>query len=254
VASATANSPAQTGPYQVRVEGGPDLCWQAAGNGSPVTLAPCDSAVQGQQWTLTGDGVLMNGNGYCLEAGTGDRLFIGFDGQCSGAASGQQFVFRGGQLRRRAATDCAAPAGPLVAGTTIVTGACGRPRWSFGPGAAPGAAPKRVTPQVAAAPATKDSAKAGAADTAAAGPTTGQGDGELAVLLTAALLGFGGLLVAVGRRSRRPGRTGTSHRAGVLDHDGRHRLDVTEEARRRRGARPVMDARPTEPFDGSSIR
>jgi hypothetical protein len=111
-----------------------------------------------------------------------------------------------------------------------------------------------VTPQVAAAPATKDSAKAGAADTAAAGPAAGQGDGELAVLMTAGLLGFGGLLVAVGRRSRRPGRTGTNQRAGVLDDDGPYVLDVTEEARRRRAAREVVDARPTETFDGSSIR
>ena len=55
------------GPLQIRAQARPDLCWQAAGNGSPVTLAHCGSA-NGQLWTLTSNGVLMNGNGYCLEA------------------------------------------------------------------------------------------------------------------------------------------------------------------------------------------
>ena len=169
VASAAVASPAQTGPYQVSAGGAPGLCWQAAANGSPVTLEHCDRAAQGQQWTLTSDGVFMNGNGYCLEAGTGDSLFIGFDGQCGGAADGQQWAFSGGQLRSRAGTGCAAPAGPLVPGTAIVTGACGRARWGFGPSPAPAAAPKRGTPQGAARPAAKDSAKAGSADTAVAG-------------------------------------------------------------------------------------
>ena len=57
------------GPVQIDAVGHPRLCWQAGGNGSGVTLERCDPAVAGQQWSLTSDGVLMNGNGYCLEAG-----------------------------------------------------------------------------------------------------------------------------------------------------------------------------------------
>jgi len=56
------------GPVQISALGHPRLCWEAAGNGSAVTLKHCDRMLQGQQWSLTPDGVLMNGNGYCLEA------------------------------------------------------------------------------------------------------------------------------------------------------------------------------------------
>jgi hypothetical protein len=56
------------GPVQISALGHPGLCWQAGGNGSGVTLEHCDRVLQGQQWSLTPDGVLMNGNGYCLEA------------------------------------------------------------------------------------------------------------------------------------------------------------------------------------------
>jgi hypothetical protein len=325
-AAAAVASPGQTGPYPVTAEGTPGLCWQAAGNGSPVTLEHCDQAVQGQQWTLTSNGVFMNGNGYCLEAGTGDRLFIGFDGQCGGTATSQQWAFRGGQLRSRAAAVCAAPAGSLEPGTAIVTGACGRAPWSFGASAAGTPAPKSSPRPVTARPATQPSVKAGSAKSAVTGPAAGQGDGEQAVLMTVGLLVFGGLLVLVGRRSRRGGRTawaartertertggpepagragrsgrtrwaadGTGTEAGGRMRPGaragrsRHRrgadgtgtgtgmggrmrpgaraghlddsgpfvvdvVDVTEEERQRRAARGVVDARPTEPFDVSSI-
>ena len=53
---------------QINPVGHPRLCWQAGGNGSGVTLERCDPAVAGQQWSLTSNGVVMNGNGYCLEA------------------------------------------------------------------------------------------------------------------------------------------------------------------------------------------
>ncbi|HEY2519816.1 MAG TPA: ricin-type beta-trefoil lectin domain protein [Streptosporangiaceae bacterium] len=233
-------APAQTGPYPVSATGRPDLCWQAAGNGSPVTLERCDRVVQGQQWTLTGDGVLMNGDGYCLEAGTGDSLFIGFDGQCGGTTGGQQWALRGGQVRNRAGAGCAAPADSLTPGTAVVTRTCGRAWWGFGPATAPTAAPKRGTPQGAAGPATQPSTKAGAANTAAAGPAAGQGNGRQAVLMTAGLLVFGGLLVLMGRRPRRRARRVAE--AGV-----------TDGVLRRRAAQEVADPRPTEPFDVSSI-
>jgi hypothetical protein len=57
------------GPVQINPVGHPRLCWQAGGNGSGVTLQRCDPALQSQQWSLTSNGVVMNGNGYCLEAG-----------------------------------------------------------------------------------------------------------------------------------------------------------------------------------------
>src|SRR6201996_155644 len=123
------------GPAQINAAGQPGLCWQAEGNGSPVTLEHCDRGVQGQQWTLNGDGVLLNGNGYCLEAGTGDSLFAGFDGQCDGGETGQQWAFSGmtGQLTSRGPAGCAGPDGALEPGTAIVAGACdSAARWSFG--------------------------------------------------------------------------------------------------------------------------
>jgi hypothetical protein len=231
MASAAVAGPAQTGPYPVSAAGGAALCWQAAGNGSAVTLEHCDHTVQGQQWTLTSDGVFKNGNGYCLEAGTGDSLFIGFDGQCGGAAGSQRWTFSGGQLRSQAAAVCAAPAGPLVPGTAIVTTACGRAEWSFGASAAPRSAPKPSTPRVTVRPATQPSVKAGAAKTAVAEPAADQGGGEQAVLMTAGLMVFAALLVLVGRRSRRGGR-GKRVAGGA--------------------GKEAVDSRPTEPFDVSS--
>jgi hypothetical protein len=71
--SARADGPT-IGPVQINPVGHPRLCWQAGGNGSGVTLERCDPAVAGQQWSLTSDGVVMNGNGYCLEAGASVTL------------------------------------------------------------------------------------------------------------------------------------------------------------------------------------
>jgi hypothetical protein len=123
----------------------PGLCWSAGGNGSAVTLERCDAAVQGQQWSLTGDGVVMNGNGYCLEAPAGQlagqALYIDFAGQCAGAAQagdaqgrGQVWRYRSGQLASAGTGACAAAGGPLWPGTEIVRRACpsGAPRWSIG--------------------------------------------------------------------------------------------------------------------------
>ena len=66
--SARASGGTTIGPVPISVLGHPRLCWQAGGNGSAVTLEHCDRMLQGQRWSLTPDGVLMNGNGYCLEA------------------------------------------------------------------------------------------------------------------------------------------------------------------------------------------
>jgi hypothetical protein len=115
---------------------------------------------------------------------------------------------------------------------------------------------------------------------AAAGPAAGQASGGTAALMTGGLLVFGGLLVLAGRRSRRraaggparapegteraAGETGRARSAGAeavrvrgwatgREDDGPYVVDVTEEVRRRRAAPAVVDLRPTEPFDVSSI-
>jgi hypothetical protein len=257
-AAATVASPGPAGPYPVHAAASPGLCWQAAGNGSPVTLETCDQTVQGQQWTLTGNGVFMNGNGYCLEAGTGDRLYLGFDGQCGGTARSQQWAFRDGQWHRRATAVCAAPAGSLAPGTAIVAGACDRASWSFGASAAAASAPAASARPGAARPATQPSEKAHQANTAVAGPAAGQGGGEQAALMTAGLVLFGGLLVLVGWWSRRGRRARVAGPGGLtaggrLDDSGPYVVDVTEEVRRRPPPQSVVDTRPTEPFDVSSI-
>lgn len=101
---------------------------------------------QGQLWTFTGDGVVMNGNGYCLQNGgtagsaraRGASLFLSFSGQCSGAAS-QTWTFSGvsNVITNPAAGLCASPQGGAdVPGAAIVGLPCGRAgsagRWSFG--------------------------------------------------------------------------------------------------------------------------
>ncbi len=136
--------PAQIGPAQINVLGDPGLCWQAGGNGSPITLERCDPAIQGQQWSLTGNGVMMNGNGYCLEAGTGVPvgvpLYIDFAGQCGGS-HGQVWQYRGGTGQLSSTGICAGVGGPISPGAEIVQRACpvwagrepGRAsRWSIG--------------------------------------------------------------------------------------------------------------------------
>ncbi|MGH3160045.1 MAG: hypothetical protein ACRDNF_26205 [Streptosporangiaceae bacterium] len=123
------------GPVQISPLGHPRLCWEAWGNGSPVTLQPCDSPLQGLEWTFTDNGVLMNGNGYCLQNGgpvqpgspAVDSLYLSFSGQCAGAAS-QEWPFSGatGAIENSPAHVCAyVRGGALVAGATIVGRRCG---------------------------------------------------------------------------------------------------------------------------------
>jgi ricin-type beta-trefoil lectin protein len=129
------------GPVQISALGHPSLCWEAGGNGSGVTLEHCDRVLQGQQWSLTPNGVLMNGNGYCLEAIPGHPLFIDFAAQCDGATS-QLWHYHSAHLTSPvpAAGTCAATAGPLVPGAEIVGSACSPSalaagavsRWSIG--------------------------------------------------------------------------------------------------------------------------
>ena len=47
--SAQASSGTTIGPVQISALGYPRLCWQAADNGSAVTLERCDRMLQGQQ-------------------------------------------------------------------------------------------------------------------------------------------------------------------------------------------------------------
>ncbi len=138
--SGPARAGTNAGPALINAIGHPRLCWQAGGKGSAITLERCDPAVQGQQWSLTGDGVVMNGNGYCLEARTGEPfgvpLNIDFAGQCAGGAQGpgngqgQVWRYRAGQLA--SAGTCAGAGGPVAPGTEIVRRACPGARWSIG--------------------------------------------------------------------------------------------------------------------------
>jgi hypothetical protein len=145
--SARAAGPA-IGPVQINPVGHPRLCWQAGGNGSGVTLERCDPALQGQQWSLTSDGVVMNGNGYCLEAGPATALYIDFAGQCAGdgpgpgsgpgqGGRGQVWQYRAGQLASAGTGACAGPGGPVAAGAPILRRPCSSlgpagSRWSIG--------------------------------------------------------------------------------------------------------------------------
>jgi hypothetical protein len=141
VPAARAAGPA-TGPVQINPVGHPRLCWQAGGNGSGVTLERCDPALQGQQWSLTSDGVVMNGNGYCLEAGPATALYIDFASQCAGSGPGprhkqggrgQVWQYRAGQLASAGPGACAGPGGPVAAGAPILRRPCpAGSRWSIG--------------------------------------------------------------------------------------------------------------------------
>ena len=124
------------GPVQINPVGHRNLCWQATGNGAPILLETCDSASQAQQWSLTPDGVLMNGIGYCLEALPGQPhgtpLYIDFASQCGGSR-GQVWRYDGSAGRLSSLGACAALGGPLSSGTQIVRSSCSRsPRWSIG--------------------------------------------------------------------------------------------------------------------------
>jgi hypothetical protein len=129
---------------QINPVGHPRLCWQAGGNGSGVTLERCDPAVAGQQWSLTSNGVVMNGNGYCLEAGPAAALYIDFAGQCAGdghgngpTGRGQVWQYRAGQLASAGTGACAGAGHPVASGAPVVRRPCSSPgqagsRWSIG--------------------------------------------------------------------------------------------------------------------------
>jgi hypothetical protein len=133
---ASASGGTTIGPVQINPVGHPHLCWQATGNGAPILLEACDPAVQAQQWSLTPDGVLMNGIGYCLEARSGQpvgtALYIDFAAQCGGGR-GQVWQYNGTNGHLSSTGTCAGLAGRMAAGTTVVRRACpGGPRWSIG--------------------------------------------------------------------------------------------------------------------------
>lgn len=251
--------PDQLGPVQIRAQARPDLCWQAAGNGSPVTLAHCGSA-NGQLWTLTSDGVLMNGNGYCLQAdpSAAGGLLIGFGGQCDGEA-GQLWAYHrpAGQLvsvgtgAGGGAGQCAGLGAALAPGAPVVSGTCaGGTRWSFGTAAAAPARP-RATPHrlvvrsVAARPA------------AASPPVSGVWSGlPLAILLAGLLVVAGTALVLFGRRSRkatRPRPEPYPKLDRTADDSGPYVVDVTDEVARRRAPPEGVNTRPTMPFDPRTL-
>src|ERR1700733_10210995 len=134
--SPSASSGTTIGPMQINVVGHSHLCWQATGDGAPVLLETCDSAVEAQQWSLTPGGVLMNGIGYCLEApsdqAVGVPLFVDFAAQCGGD-SGQVWKYNGINGHLSSLDTCAGLAGEAAAGIAVVRRACpGGPRWSIG--------------------------------------------------------------------------------------------------------------------------
>ena len=256
--------PDQLGPLQIRAQGRPDLCWQAAGNGSPVTLAHCGSA-NGQLWTLTSNGVLMNGNGYCLQAspsGPGG-LLIGFGGQCDGE-TGQLWAYRSpaGQLASvgtgAGAGKCAVLSSPLAPGAPVVSGTCtGGTRWSFGTDV--------VTPARTARPRSPGTPHrvvlhAVTAPPAASAQPAGVWSGlPLAILLAGLLVVTGLALVLFGRRSRKATRPRSRPEPSpgpdrTADDSGPYVVDVTDEVARRRASQGVVEARPTVPFDTRSLR
>ena len=133
---ASASDGTTIGPMQINPVGHPHLCWQATGNGAPIVLETCDSAVVAQQWSLTPDGVMMSGIGYCLEARSGQPagvpLYIDFAGQCAGGR-GQVWRYNGTTGRLSSVGTCAALGGQPAPGTEIVRRSCPRgPRWSIG--------------------------------------------------------------------------------------------------------------------------
>jgi hypothetical protein len=241
--------PDQLGPVQIRAQARPDLCWQAAGNGSPVTLAHCGSA-NGQLWTLAANGVLMNGNGYCLQAGSAASggLLIGFGGQCDGEA-GQLWAYHGPTGQLAGSGDCAVLNGPLAPGTPVVSGTCaGGTRWSFGTAAV---APAHSGPQPRATPHRVVVPAVTAPPVAAAQPGGVWSGLPLAILLAGLLVVIGATLVLFGRRSRKATRPRPEPHPGLdrtADDSGPYVVDVTDEVARRRAAQEVADTRPTMPF------
>ena len=248
------------------------MCWQAAGNGSPVTLKHCPAAAEGQQWTLAGHGgpagvlmsVLMNGNGYCLQAGP--PLVIGFDGQCDGHRGGVGWgpARRDGPGKptRRPREDCAVRGGPLVPrdpesspgparGDAVEPGSGVIPPQPAGLGPAAGdtgagGAPRRRCCAAGALPGARPVAGAGAAGgglaaAARAGRVAAADRGDAGVLRAPAGPRAGHRADGAGPGGRHP------------DDDGPYVVDVTDEVAGGSG-RGVVDSRPTEPFDASPLQ
>jgi len=128
------------GPVQINPVGHPGLCWQASGPGEPILLERCDPTAEAQEWTLTGNGVMTNGIGYCLEAGVGEPdgtpLYIDFADQCYGQI-GQVWRYAGRTGQLSSLGGCAALSGPPSTGMEIVRSACPGTasrgvRWSIG--------------------------------------------------------------------------------------------------------------------------
>jgi hypothetical protein len=98
-------------------------------------LETCDHAVEAQQWSLTPDGVLRNGIGYCLEAGSGHAggpLYIDFVDECGGDA-GQVWRYNSATGHLSSRSTCAGLSGPVSAGVSVVSRACpAGPHWSIG--------------------------------------------------------------------------------------------------------------------------
>ena len=126
---AVAGAATTIGPVQIVALGHPRLCWQADESGAGVTLERCDRALRGQQWSLAPGGVVVNGNGYCLEAVAGGPLFTDFADQCAGVPS-QIWHYRSGRLA--SAGTCAVAGGPVAPGTEITGRSCPGSRWSIG--------------------------------------------------------------------------------------------------------------------------
>jgi hypothetical protein len=134
--AASASGGTTIGPMQINPVGHPHLCWQATGNGAPILLEACAPGVVAQQWSLTPDGVMMSGIGYCLEARPGQPagvpLYIDFAGQCGGGR-GQVWRYNGSTGRLSSLGTCAGLGGSPSPGTEIVRRSCPRgPRWSIG--------------------------------------------------------------------------------------------------------------------------
>ena len=210
-------------------------------------------------------GVLMNGNGYCLQAGP--PLAIGFDGQCDGQA-GQLWAYRAatGLLqpdRGRAdwparpapePRNCAVLGGPLVPGTPVVSrglrrGDAVEPGLRGDPGPARGLGPAAGDTGAGGGPA---GGGRPLVSTAGGGAGAAAGGGLLlAALLAGLLLMTGATLVFFGRRSRaarrdRPAaRPALGRAADTPDDDGPYVVDVTDEVARRQRAQEVVDSRPT---------
>jgi hypothetical protein len=133
---ASAGGGTTIGPVQINPVENPHLCWQATGNGAPILLETCDSALQAQQWSLTPDGVMMNGIGYCLESLPGQPdgvpLYVDFASQCGGSV-GQVWQYTGSTGELSSLGTCAALGGPLSPGAEVVRSSCsGSTRWSIG--------------------------------------------------------------------------------------------------------------------------